>query len=648
MNFFEHQDRSRKQTRWLLLIFAVAVLAVIAVVDLVLLVSLGLLDAQEGAPLFSRQSLLANMPVLLGGAIATGALIGLSSLYKTLTLRGGGGQVARGLGGTLVDPDSRDPLRRRLVNVVEEIALASGVPVPEIYVLEQEAGINAFAAGYSPADAAVAVTRGTLEQLDRSELQGVIAHEFSHILNGDMRLNIRLVGVLFGILVLALIGRRIFFHSNYLGRSRNSGGFAVLAMALALVAVGYVGLFFGRVIKSAVSRQREYLADASAVQFTRDPGSISGALKKIAVNGQHSYLMADTEEVGHMLFGPGRAMNLLATHPPLFQRIQRVEPGFREEELKDLARRMARDAERRQARAARDAERRAREAARPPGPFDARTLIEQIGNPDLERILLAAAMASSLPGPATVMARAVESAPVALLYSLLLEDDEGRRLQLKVIADRLGLPVAEAVEQLVASDGVLETVQRLPLLEIALPALHRQPRQTLERMLGTMDAMTRVDGRIDVFEYLLVRLVRQYLWESANPHRVRVAGRQPLGRRKDAVRTVLAIVAWHGAPDQPDVALAAYQAAVAEALGEQPETLPDTTDWIGQLDGALDALDELTAPAKEQMIRALTLAVRHDGEFRAAELELVRAVCSAMHVPIPALADRRSPGQAGA
>jgi hypothetical protein len=374
------------------------------------------------------------------------------------------------------------------------------------------------------------------------------------------------------------------------------------------------------------------------VQFTRDPGSISGALKKIAVSSQHSYLMTDTEEVGHMLFGPGRSMHLLATHPPLFQRIQRIEPGFREEELQDLARRMARDAERRRARAARDAERRARRAERPPGPFDAQTLIDQIGNPDMERILLAAALASSLPGPATLLARAVESAPVALLYSLLLADDQGRRLQLRVIADRLGLPVAEAVEQLVASDGVLETAQRLPLLEIALPALHRQPRQTLERLLGTMDAMTRVDGKIDVFEYLLVRLVRQYLWESANPHRVRVAGRKSLGQRKDAVRTVLAIVASHGAPDRPDAALEAYRAALGEALGERPDTMPDTSDWIGQLDGALDELDELTAPAKERLIRALTLAVQHDGEFKEAELELVRAVCSAMHVPIPALA----------
>jgi Zn-dependent protease with chaperone function len=637
MNFFEHQARSRRQTRWLLLVFAVAVLAIIIVVDLALLLGLGFLRPPEDVSLLSTDHLRANVGPLLGGALAAGLLIGLSSLYKTLALRGGGGSVARQLGGTLVDPDSRDPLRRRLVNVVEEIAIASGVPVPEIYVLEQEAGINAFAAGYSPSDAAVAVTRGTLENLDRNELQGVIAHEFSHILNGDMRLNIRLVGALFGILVLALIGRRVFFHSHYLGRSRNNGGAAVLAIGAALVIVGYVGLFFGRVIKSAVSRQREFLADASAVQFTRDPGSIAGALKKIAVLGQHSYLAVDSEEVGHMLFGPGRSMSLLATHPPLLSRIARVEPNFTEDELTVVAQRLQRQAERQRAAAVREAEQAERRRSSVAGVFDAQSIIDQIGNPDLERILLAAAVAESLPGVAAHRARAVESAPVALLYSLLQQDEDGRTLQLQVIEERLGVSVAAAVRELVEQGGVLDTSQRLPLLEIALPALHRQPRETLMRLLGAMDAMIRVDGRVDVYEYVLAHLIRQYLWESANPHRVKVAGRKSLARRRDAVRDVLAVVAWHGAPDRPEAALAAYQEAVAEVLGEAPDVLPDVSDWMGMLDAALPQLDELTSAGKEKLLRALTLAVRHDGEFKEAELELVRAVCSAMHVPIPTL-----------
>ena len=221
MNFFEHQETARKQSRWLILIFILAVAAIVVAINIVILVALGFIsfDAETASVPF-REVVRGNLPLLGGAAVASIAFILLASLFKMASLRAGGGQVARQLGGTLVDTSTRDPLRRRLCNVVEEIALASGVPVPEIYVLDQESGINAFAAGYTPSDAAVAVTRGALEKLNRNELQGVIAHEFSHILNGDMRINIRLMGTLFGILLLALIGRFILPKPSFLYRSR--------------------------------------------------------------------------------------------------------------------------------------------------------------------------------------------------------------------------------------------------------------------------------------------------------------------------------------------------------------------------------------------------------------------------------------------
>ena len=246
MNFFEHQDHARRQTRWLVVLFILAVLAIVLAVDFALLLAFGLSSMEQGATPFSAQGMVSNLPLLAGGGAATASVIGLASMFKTASLRGGGGKVARELGGTLVDADSRDPLRRRLRNVVEEIALASGVPVPEIYVLEQESGINAFAAGFTPSDAAIAVTRGTMEKLSRSELQGVIAHEFSHIFNGDMRLNIRLMGSLFGILLLALIGRRVLHGARFMGRSRDNSGGAIIIIAITLTMVGYIGLFFGR------------------------------------------------------------------------------------------------------------------------------------------------------------------------------------------------------------------------------------------------------------------------------------------------------------------------------------------------------------------------------------------------------------------
>ena len=325
MNFFEHQARARRQTRWLIFLFILAVLAIMISVDLVLLIAYGMTNAeQESMNFFTAEGLAANASLLAGGAFGSLSIIGIASLFRSAGLRSGGGKVARELGGTLVESDTRDPRRRRLRNVVEEIALASGVPVPEIYVLEQESGINAFAAGYSPDDAVVAVTRGTLEKLNRDELQGVIAHEFSHILNGDMRLNIRLMGALFGILMLALIGRRILIHSHFARGSRDKNGAPIILIAIGVMIIGYVGMFFGRWIKSAISRQREYLADSSAVQFTRNPDGIGGALKKIAVYSDGSYLDADTEEIGHMLFGSGSKMMMFSTHPPTDERVKRL------------------------------------------------------------------------------------------------------------------------------------------------------------------------------------------------------------------------------------------------------------------------------------------------------------------------------------
>ena len=318
MNFFEHQAAARRGSGRLVLLFGLAVAGIVLAVDLATLLVTGSWGATAAA------------------TVATLLVIGLGSLYRIASLRGGGAVVAAQMGGTFVPEDTRDPSLRRLRNVVEEIAIASGVPVPKLFVMEQEPGINAFAAGYSPSDAAVAVTRGALDRLNRDELQGVIAHEFAHVLNGDMRLNIRLIGLLFGILMLSLIGQRILIYGR-LGRSRD--GAPVLVAALVAMAVGAIGVFFGRMIKAGVSRQRELLADASAVQFTRQTRGLAGALKKIGGLDAGSKLQdkADAEEVSHMLFGQGTAFSgLFATHPPLVERIRRLEPTFDARQLQQL------------------------------------------------------------------------------------------------------------------------------------------------------------------------------------------------------------------------------------------------------------------------------------------------------------------------
>jgi Zn-dependent protease with chaperone function len=633
LNFFEHQDRARRQSRRLAILFVMAVLAIVAAIDGVLLLVAGVGAREPGLePLSLGELARANLPLLTGGAVATTAVIGLASLFRITSLRSGGGQVARQLGGTLVDSDPRDARRRRLRNVVEEIALASGVPVPEIYVLEQEAGINAFAAGYSPSDAAVAVTRGALEKLDRNELQGVIAHEFSHILNGDMRINIRLMGALFGILLLAIIGRRVLVHARF-GRSDKNGA-AVVLVAFGLMAIGYVGLFFGRWIKAALSRQREYLADASAVQFTRDPDGIGGALKKIAVYSEASYLDTDSEEVGHMLFGMGRPMALLSTHPPLNDRIARVDPGFRPEELERLAASILaqRDRERRRA----DTESKRAERKDSGADFDAGRLFEQIGRPDWDRMLMAAALAASLPRDVRRAAHSTEWAPEVLFYTLLDRDESLRERQLLIIAQRMGSDSEGQVRALLQAAGLPAAAQRLPLLEIAFPALKRRPPEFVTRVLDTVKAMTQADGRVDVFEFLLARVISQHLWESYNPDRVRLAGSKNLSACREDAMAVMAVLARHGAEDE-ESGVAAFQAGCAVLGFDGEASPPDTGDWAATLDSALPKLDRLKPSAKARLVDALAAVVLHDGRMLPSELELLRVSCDLIHVPLPLL-----------
>ncbi|MCJ7815031.1 MAG: M48 family metallopeptidase, partial [Xanthomonadales bacterium] len=571
--------------------------------------------------------------LLAGGAIACVVVIGLASLFKTASLRTGGGQVARQLGGTLVESDTRDANRRRLRNVVEEIALASGVPVPEIYVLEQESGINAFAAGFTPSDAAVAVTRGALEKLNRNELQGVIAHEFSHILNGDMRINIRLMGALFGILLLALIGRRVLIHSHFAGRSRDKNGAVVLLIAFGLMAVGYLGLFFGRWIKAAVSRQREYLADASAVQFTRDPGGIGGALKKIAVYADASYLNADTEEISHMLFGDGRKMMMFSTHPPLNDRISRVDPGFQPEELDRLAATILRD-ELKSSKAEENLQKKDSEPDK--SMFDAGRIIDGIGQPDWGRMLVAAAISASIPDNIGQAAHSTEWAPEVLFYTLLDSDKEVREQQLLVVASKMGSDSEAQVHALLKAGGLPSPEQRLPLLEMAFPALKRRPPDFVTRVLDTAKAMIDADGRVDVFEYLLARVISMHLWESQNPHRVRVAGNKTITACRDEALALLAVLAYHGSAASGE-AEAAFAAGL-EVLGLKPETpIPDVDDWTTALDAALPKLDGLKPVEKEKLVRAMIGVVLHDGRLDTTEMELLRVSSDLIHVPLPLL-----------
>ncbi|MGB5292796.1 MAG: M48 family metallopeptidase, partial [Lysobacterales bacterium] len=604
---------------------------IVVVIDVAILVAFGFMNTEQQQFVFGLQALKANMPVLLGGAAVTIAVIAIASLFKTASLRSGGGKVARDLGGVLVEADANDPLRRRLYNVVEEIALASGTSVPEIYVLEQESGINAFAAGFSPADAAVAVTRGALEKLNRGELQGVIAHEFSHIFNGDMRLNIRLMGALFGILVLSLIGRRVLHGSYYVGRSKNSNGGAIVLVAVAVTLVGYIGLFFGRWIKSAVSRQREYLADASAVQFTRDPDGIAGALKKIAIYSDASYLNVETEEVSHMLFGNGEKMSMFSTHPPLNKRIQRIDKSFKPDDLVDLAKKIQRQGQVEAEEAARQQKKAESSGG---GMFDAGNLVDQIGHPDFSRILMAATLAASIPEEISRAAHSNQWATEVLFYCLLDRDDDIREQQLLFVAQNMGNDSEARVRGLWSAEPELAREQRLPLLEMSIPELKRRPPDHVSKVLSTVRALNEADGQTDVFEYLMAKIIAQHLWESVNPQRVRLSGKKSLAQVIEKARGVLAVLAVH-CNDSAETVESAYRAGDILLGADAGASMPVIEDWSEFLDDALPALDQLKPADKEKLVKALIATVMADEKVAVSEMELLRVVCLVIHVPLP-------------
>ncbi len=634
MNFFQHQDRARKQTRRLMFAFALAVLVIVLAMNMVMLVIFGRFSAPDQNWL-SGSFWRGNATVVVWTSLITVGVIGLASLFRASQLRGGGATVATELGGVAVDGSTADPLRRRLLNVVEEMAIASGVPVPQVFVLEHEQGINAFAAGWSSADAAVAVTRGALETLSREELQGVIAHEFSHVFNGDMRLNIRLMGVLFGILVIAVVGRKLLSSMRYSfsSRRRNNAG-AIVLIAVAVMIIGYIGLFFGRWIQAAVSRQREYLADASAVQFTRSPEGIAGALIKIGATVHGSRLLANTEEIGHMLFARGMASKLFATHPPLEDRIRRIEPSFSPEQFKEVAMTLRREQQRKSAEQEMQAERGSVESALPGGlTLDPGQLLDRIGEAGVTQALLAAALLQSVPQPLERAAHSDEWAAEVLLYLLLAEEPELRENQLLQIAQKRGSDSEQRVRELLGMTPRLASELRLPLMEMAFPSLRRRPERELLEMMRLVDDLVAIDGHVDVFEYVMAKLLNREIEQAFNPTGNVSRGRARLAELAPEISGLIGIVARLGHPGDSEAERNAIAAAMAVlGLEQQPA---ESGPWQQKLEHILARLGRLRPEARARLIEALLTCSRHDGEIRTSEYELLRLIAGMLDVPLP-------------
>lgn len=636
MNFFHRQAEARRQSRHLVLLFVLAVIAVVIAVDVVLFTILASLQPDSaGIALPTAQWLRTHSGVVVVTTLSVIGVIGLSSLYKTSVLSGGGGVVARSLGGVRVSLDTTDPLQRRLLNVVEEMSIASGVPMPEVYLLEQETGINAFAAGHNPANAAIAVTRGALTTLSRAELQGVIAHEFSHVLNGDMRLNIRLMGLLFGLLAIAVLARTVLRFAPR-GRSNKGGAVAViLVAAVAVLIVGYVGLFFGRLIQAAVSRSRESLADASAVQFTRDPLGLRGALVKIGALATGSRIAnPQAEEVAHMLFAPGMS-RLFATHPSLERRLKALDPRFDSGEFAEARARLA------AARESSISEQAVAEAASAAERLDsligapaAASVAQLVGNPGTMHMEVAQEIRQSLPDSLSIAGRHPASARALFLALALDTNPAARERQLRFIAQQLGSGVADAMTGLVNDVDTLLPQQRMPVLMHAFPTLRQLTREERMKLMACLNGMLQREGPISLQSYVLRRLAQVHLRDDLDP-RGRV-GHLPLNAVSADLQVLFSVLAQHGHRNESE-ARRAYEAGMHHLLPRNRPAYAAPDNWAQQLDVALSRLDRLLPLAKEQLVEALVKTTAHDQRLTIGEAELLRAVCASLHCPLPPL-----------
>ncbi len=655
MNFFEYQEQAQRRTVLLVFLYGLSVISIAVVLYLVLFFTLSKLDdrmAAEGRP-----------GLFLWTFVGVMVIVGLGTLYKVLQLSQGGSVVAKMLGGRAVTPATEDPLERRLVNVVEEMALASGTPMPKVYVLDQEPGINAFAAGLGKRDAVVAVTRGALELLNRDELQGVIAHEFSHIHNGDMRLNLRLMGVLHGILLLSLIGYYTMRVTSIMGRGRGSGrrggregGAVVLAiflLGLVLWILGMIGVFFANLIKSAVSRQREYLADASAVQFTRNPAGLANALKKIGALGKAGAMRADrAQEASHLFFAGGLRgglFNLLSTHPPLINRIRRLDPTFTgifDPSAPQLANALGEEGggdgggrkgqgggagvaslSGTAAKVQRAKKVSVRDFSQKSGEFSAAAL-QKIST-----------FLQGLPKPLREALQRPGEAP-AVIWALLCAAAEERGE--KGYGERIGAEEGVLVKERVA--GLVPFVMQTPrgawmiVAAAAVPALREMAPEVYARFRQGVQAVMVSDERVTLFEYTMLRFLIRRLDGYFGLAVHREAANADLASFRQECAVLLGTIARLGA--EGDEANAAVSFAAGwRGLGLGDEELPSAERCIlEEADQALERLALLRPAAKQMLLKACELCVAKDGTVTVDEADFLYAVADALGCSVPPIA----------
>jgi Zn-dependent protease with chaperone function len=640
VNFFEHQHKARRQTGLLVCYFLVAITLTVAVINVAIYFAFSFAEPTIAPSLdewiASRYWLWVSLGVV--GVVLVG------SVRSYFQLSGGGKAVAQMVGARRLKMSSSDPHERQFVNVVEEMSIASGTPVPVLYVMDAERAINAFVAGYRVNQAVMVVTRGTLETLSRDELQGVVGHEYSHVLNGDMRLNVRLIATLAGLLALGQVGGfmlRGLSFSGHRRRSSNSKGgngvVVVLVIAVVLFVVGYIGLFFGRLIKAAVSRQREYLADASAVQFTRNPEGIASALWKIQ-NGTSRLDNSHAEDMSHMCFSSAlNFSSLLATHPPLDRRIRAIDPHF---DAKMIARRNKDKLSSTPPRSSPTPQGGLEQAMGFAGAghssgveTTAERVAASIGNPTDAHFEYAHVLHDALPVAILDAAHSEEHCRL-VVYALILKNTEHEAMEvaLAMVKARDGDAAVELVRHLLGQMTQLSAQTRLPIIDIVLPELKMLSAVNRRKFLGTVKALIQSDKRFTLFEFVLLTILTEHLRDDAD--KADVIKFHKSDQVINEIRILLTVLAMSGRTKETD-GRDAFQRVMKYFTGVQFEMAGKSELKPDRLAEVFEKLSYLSPLVKQSVITACADCVVHDGRVLPAEAELLRATSLSLDCPMP-------------
>ena len=634
MNFFEAQDNARRKTGQLTALFIAAVVALVILTNILVAVALGFTGGQRGATFSQSLAMMDPMNwVLISGGIV--GLVAVASLYKFLSIRGGGRTIAEAMGGQLLSPMTANAEQQQLLNIVEEMAIASGVPVPPVYLIP-EASINAFAAGFGQDDAVIGINQGTLDLLDRAELSGVVAHEFSHILNGDTNINLRLIAILHGILFIGMIG----YGLLRIGGVSRRNGMPFLALGLGMLVIGYGGTFFGNLIKSAVSRQREYLADASAVQFTRDPNGIADALKKIGGYSHGSQMEHEkASEASHMFFGAisHKLSGMFATHPPLDERIRAIQPNWNGAFLRSVGTADAAMQPGAEAMAG-FADRGANPAASGASPSMMASvigsdLLDHVGRPDQHSLHAAQQLIAEQPDVLAAAAHDPFDAR-ALVYAMLLHPQTSiSDTQYALLEQHADPGIVPRMPTLRASLDSTDAEHQMTLLEMAMPALKQLSKPQYQRFSQNAAKLITIDRQIDVFEWMLHRvLVKELQPHFEGPQRTH--GRiKKISRVADEATTLLSILACVG-HDSFEAQLDAFQAGMSTLDLDRPFNKQEYFDFERTND-ALANLRKLRPLVKPALLKACAATVNHDLTITANERALMHGIAATLDCPLP-------------